>query len=104
MHVALLQATSAVHTPLELHLSTPLPDAAHRVVPGVHCPAQAPATHALSLHRVGVPHMPDTHACVAELPEHCTPPAEHGPVHTPAVQVDPPQSVAAPHWPSEPQT
>jgi hypothetical protein len=88
--VALLQATSALHTPLGLHVSTPLLD-------GVHWPAHAPTTHALSLQGVGVPHIPDTHACVAELPEHCTLPAEQGPVHTPAAQVEPVQSTAAPH-------
>jgi hypothetical protein len=103
-HVALSQATSALHTPLGLHVSTPLLDAEHRVVPGVHCPVHAPATHAVSLQGVGVPHIPDTHACVAELPEHCTPPAGQGPVHTPAVQVEPVQSTAAPHWPSDPQS
>jgi hypothetical protein len=97
MHVALLQATSATHAPLALHFSTPLVDAEHRVAPGVHCPAHAPATHALFVHGVGVPHIPETHDCVAELPEHCTLPAEQGPVHTPAVQVEPPQSTAAPH-------
>jgi hypothetical protein len=103
-HVELLQVTSAVQTPLVLHLSTPFVDAEHRVVPGLHCPAHAPATHALSLQGVGVPHMPDTHACVAELPEHCMPPAAQLPVHTPAVQVEAAQSTAAPHAPSDPQT
>ena len=92
------QATDAPQVPVEPHVSTPLP--AHRALPAAHEPVQTPATHVLSTHDVGAPHMPPTHVCTP-LPEHCRLPAVQAPVHTPPMQVLWLQGTAPAHCPVE---
>jgi hypothetical protein len=48
---------------------------------GVQAPAQAPATHAWLVQSTGVPQVPLALQLCAPLPEHCTWPAVHAPLH-----------------------
>ena len=74
----------------------------HSIVLGLHLPEHAPATHAWLTHGNGVPHIPATQDCTAEVPEHCLAPAEQEPEHTPIEHVVLEQSTATPHVPSDP--
>jgi hypothetical protein len=99
---ASLQVMAGPHCPLMLHIATCV-SLVHSVVLGLHVPEQTPPMHAWFVQFIGVPHIADTQACTAEVPEHCTAPVVHEPEHAPIRHVELEQSTAAPHVPFGPQ-
>jgi hypothetical protein len=75
-----------------------LPQATGFVCPGAHEPTQAPLTHVLLPHGVGVPHEVSVHVWTP-LPEHCVWPMVHVPWHCPFTQVPLAHATPGPHWP-----
>jgi hypothetical protein len=105
----LVQVTAALHCPLALHVSTPLPE--QWVAPGVHA-AHVPPTHTgvPPPHAVAVPQLPVASHVSTPLPEQRVAPG----VHTPEQQALAPPShppmphtyvhpLKLPHWPPEVQ-
>jgi hypothetical protein len=79
-----LHAAGALHTPLPLHVCTPLPK--HCVAPGVHTPVHAPDTHAEDTQALALPHCPDELHVSTLLPLHRAAPGAQTPVHVPLTQ------------------
>jgi hypothetical protein len=79
--VPLMHVTGEPQAPIELHVSTPLPE--HCTAPGVHTPMQTPFTHAWFVQGTALPQAPlPLHVCTA-LPEHCPAFGVHTPVQAP---------------------
>jgi hypothetical protein len=70
------------HAPVASHVCTP-PLGEQVVEPGLHTPWQAPETHALFMHGMGVPQWPLASHPWTELPEHCVEFGEQEPAHAP---------------------
>jgi hypothetical protein len=81
----LVQAAGALHTPLALHVSTPLFE--HCVVPGVHDPVHAPPTQAWLVHPTGGLQAPLVLHVSTPLPEHCVAPGMQA-AHVPPTHND----------------
>jgi hypothetical protein len=98
-----VQATALPHSPVESHVSTPLP--AHCVAPGVHTPVQAPPTHAWLTQGAAVPHEPvEVHVSTALLlGSHCVVPGAQTSLiapHTSELRAEQPLSQALAFWPA----
>lgn len=93
--VWLTHATGLPQVPLEVHVSTALPE--HVVWPGAQTPEHTPPMQVWLTQLTGLPQVPLEEHVSTALPEHCVAPGEQVPLHAPLTHVELVHATVVPH-------